>query len=73
MRPNTTQNEILEAFDTSETKTIADVCRIVDITPSTLYYHANKSGDFRRQIMEKRLQYLTAKIAAEPTSEGENI
>ncbi len=65
MRENTTKSELLEAFDQSETKTIADVCRIADVTPSALYYHANKSGDFRRQIMKKRLEYLTEKINRE--------
>jgi transposase-like protein len=70
MRENKTKSEILEAFELSETKTIADVCRIVGIVPSTYYFHQYRDADFRRQVLEKRLYYLTAKTATD-TASGE--
>ncbi len=68
---NTTKSDLLRAFDQSETKTIADACHIVGIVPSTFYYHIYKDSDFRRQVLEKRRCYLTAKIATE-TINGAN-
>jgi AcrR family transcriptional regulator len=73
MKKNTTKSELLEAFNKSEKKTIADVCRIAGVTPSTFYFHVYKCGDFRRQIIEKRLEFLAAKLAAEPTTGGKNV
>jgi hypothetical protein len=62
MKENTTKSDLLKAFDQSETKTIADVCRIVGITPSTFHFHQYKDADFRRNILVKRLEYLTEKL-----------
>ncbi len=62
MKENTTKSDLLKAFDQSESKTIADACRIVGITPSTFHFHQGKDSVFRRQIMQKRLEYLTEKI-----------
>jgi hypothetical protein len=57
---NTTKSDLLKAFDQSEKQTIANACRIADVVPSTFYYHLYKDSDFRRQVLEKRLEYLTA-------------
>jgi hypothetical protein len=72
MKKNTTKTEILEAFEKSEKKTIAAVCQIVGITPSTFHYHAGRDSDFRRQILSNRLDYLAAKLAVETTNGGKN-
>ena len=65
-----TKLALLNAFDKSETQTIGDVCRIAEITPSTYYFHQYKDSDFRRQVIEKKMNFLAAKLAAEPTNEG---
>jgi hypothetical protein len=70
---STTKIDLLQAFDQSEKQTIGDVCRIADVMPSTYYFHFYKDAAFRRQVLVKKMDYLAAKIAAEPTSEGENI
>ncbi len=57
-----TKTALLNAFDKSETQTIGDVCRIAEITPSTYYFHTYKDSDFRRQVMQKRLEFLAEKI-----------
>lgn len=57
-----TKTALLNAFDQSEKKKIAEVCRIVGITPSTFYFHYYKDADFRRQVLEKQQAYLTSKL-----------
>jgi hypothetical protein len=73
MKKNTTKTEILEAFEKSEKKTIAAVCALVGITPSTFHYHQRGDVDFRRQILSNRVDYLAEKLAAEQTIGGENV
>jgi AcrR family transcriptional regulator len=72
-RKNDTKTELLSAFDKSEKQTIGDVCRIVGVTPSTFYFHFYKNADFRRQVVEKKMNFLAAKLAAEPINRGENV
>jgi putative intracellular protease/amidase len=67
---NTTKSDLLKAFDQSETKTIANACHIVGIVPSTFYYHIYKDADFRQQVLEKRGEFLAAKVAAETNNNG---
>jgi hypothetical protein len=59
---DTTKTALLSAFDKSEKKKIYDVCRIAGSTPSTFYFHYYKDADFRRQVLGKRVEYLTATI-----------
>ncbi len=61
-RGTNTKTALLNAFEKSETQTIGDVCRIAEITPSTYYFHQYKDSDFRRQVMQKRLEFLAEKI-----------
>jgi len=49
------------------------VCRITEITPSAFWFHYYKDGDFRRQVIEKKMNFLAAKLAAESINRGENI
>jgi hypothetical protein len=72
-KPNTTKSDLLKAFDKSEKKTISDVCRIVGITPGSFHFHQRRNPDFRRQVMAKRLEYLTMKLAVETNNGGENV
>jgi hypothetical protein len=63
-----TKTALLNAFDKSETQTIGDVCRIAEITPSTYYFHQYKDIDFRRQVIEKRMNFLARKLETQPTN-----
>jgi TnpA family transposase len=67
---NTTKSELIKAFDKSEKKTAVDVCRIVGITPSSFYFHWYKDENFRRQVIEKKMEFLATKLAT-TTNGGE--
>jgi TnpA family transposase len=71
-RGNTTKTALLNAIDSSEKKQVTDICRLAGIAPSTYWFHFYKDGDFRRQVLEKKREYLTEKIVAE-TMRGENV
>ncbi len=62
-KENNTKSELLEAFDKSQKKQTAEVCRIAGVTPSTFYLHYYKDRDFRRQVLEKQLEHLSEKVA----------
>jgi AcrR family transcriptional regulator len=64
MKKETTKDVLLNAFDKSEKKTIADVVRIAGVTPSTFYFHYYKDVEFRKNVMEKQREHLNAKIEA---------
>ena len=72
-RGTNTKTAILNAFDESEKQTIAEVCRIAGTTPSTFWFHLYKDAAFRRNVLVKRMDYLAAKLAAEPINRGENV
>ena len=59
-----TKQALLKAFDQSETKSIAEVCRIVGVTPSAFYFHFYKDSDFRREVIKRRQERLADIIAA---------
>jgi TnpA family transposase len=61
-RGTNTKAALLNAFDSSEKKKIAGVCRLAGTTPSTFYFHFYKDSDFRREVLKKRVEYLTATI-----------
>jgi hypothetical protein len=61
-RGTNTKQALLNAFEKSETQAIGDVCRIAKIAPSTYYFHTYKDSDFRRQVMQKRMEFLAEKI-----------
>jgi hypothetical protein len=63
MEKENTKTALINAFDISEKKKIAEVCRIVGITPSTFYFHYYKDADFRKKVLEKQQDYLTGQIA----------
>jgi hypothetical protein len=67
-RGNDTKAALLDAFDSSEKKKITGVCRLAGTTPSTFYFHFYKDGEFRREVLKKRVEYLTATI----NDRGEN-
>ncbi len=67
-----TKTALLNAFDESETQTIGDVCRIADTTPSTYYFHQYKDHDFRRQVIEKKMNFLAEKLASTTINRGGN-
>jgi hypothetical protein len=73
MKRENTKTELLKAFDQSEKKSAADVCRIVGIVQSTYYFHLYKDPEFRRQVLEKKREYLTEKIEGETINRGENV
>jgi hypothetical protein len=58
-----TKTALLDAFGKSEKQTIGDVCRIAGVMPSTYYFHFYKDSDFRRQALQKKMEFLAAKIA----------
>jgi AcrR family transcriptional regulator len=58
-----TKPALLKAFDQSEKKSVAEVCRIVGVTPSTFYFHFYKDSEFRREILTRRHQQLAEQIA----------
>ncbi len=64
MKEKPTKPALLNAFDKSERKTIAEVCRIVGVTPSAFYFHYYKDSEFRREVLEKQREHLAEKIAA---------
>jgi hypothetical protein len=68
---NDTKSALLNAFDVSETQTIGDVCRIAEIAPSTYYFHQYKDIDFRRQVIEKKMNFLAKKLAKATINRGE--
>jgi AcrR family transcriptional regulator len=59
-----TKTRLIEALESSKTKTVSDICRIAGVDRSTYYYQFRKDADFRRQIFEKQREHLTEKIAA---------
>jgi ACT domain-containing protein len=65
MKKQTNKKEaLLDAFDQSETKQAAEACRIAGVAKSTYYFHAYKDPEFRRQVMEKQRDHLSARIAS---------
>ncbi len=54
---------LLNAFDESKKKQIAEVCRIAGVTPSAFYFHYYKDAAFRRRVLEKQRDHLAEKIA----------
>jgi hypothetical protein len=60
---NSTKSELLAAFDKSENKQVAEVCRIVGVTSGTFYFHFYKDSEFRREVFEKRREHLAERIA----------
>ncbi len=62
-KENNTKSALLNAFDKSEKKQTAEVCRIAGVSPSAFYFHYYKDADFRRQVLEKQLEHLTERIA----------
>ncbi len=63
MEKENTKTALINAFDKSEKKKIAEVCRIVGITPSTFYFHYYKDADFRKKVLKKQQEYITEQIA----------
>ncbi len=61
---------LLAAFDQSEKKQTAEVCRIAGVAHSTFYFHYYKDADFRRQVLEKQLEHLTERVEAESSTNG---
>jgi hypothetical protein len=57
-----TKSALLKGFGKS--KVIAEACRIAGVTPSAFWFHYYKDTDFRRQVLEKRREHLTERIAA---------
>jgi hypothetical protein len=66
-----TKQALVDAFGKSKTQSIGDVCRIAGIVPSTYYFHQYKDADFRRQVLEKRVEFLAAKLAATTNAKGD--
>jgi hypothetical protein len=60
---NTTKSDLINAFDQSEKKQLTDVCRIAGVALSSYYFHLYKDADFRRQVIEKKMEILAAKLA----------
>jgi hypothetical protein len=60
----TTKSAFIQAFEKSETKSVADLCRIVGVSRFTFYYHFNKDADFRKSLLEKQREYLGNRIVA---------
>jgi hypothetical protein len=63
-KENNTKERLLNAFDLSENKQIAESCRIAGVSVSTYFFHYYKNADFRRQILEKQIQHLNEKLTA---------
>ncbi len=61
--PELTKFTLLKAFDKSESKSVADMCRIAKISRYAFYYHLNKDVNFRRQIITKKAEHLTERLA----------
>ncbi len=59
-----TKERLLNAFDLSENKQIAESCRIAGVSVSTFFFHYYKGRSFHRQILEKQLEHLKEKLAA---------
>jgi len=57
------KNLLIDAFDKSESKSVLDICRIVDINPRTFYYHTAKDKKFKRQITQKRQTHLINQLS----------
>lgn len=58
-----TQEDLLEAFDKSETKSISEVCRVAGISRFVFYYHLKADVDFRRAVIIKQKEKLNARLA----------
>ncbi len=65
-----TKAVLMDAFDRSEKKSVVDVCRIAGISPSSYWFHYYKDAPFRRLVLEKKMEILAAKLAAETTNGG---
>jgi AcrR family transcriptional regulator len=61
---NDTKKKLLDAFDESRSKTIAEACLIAGVAVPTFYFHFYKDTDFKRQILERRREKLTREIEA---------
>jgi AcrR family transcriptional regulator len=55
---------LLDAFDLSKTKKVAEVCRLANVAKSSFYFHCNKDEDFRQAVLKKQLEHLKERIAA---------
>ncbi len=63
-KENNTKERLLNAFDLSENKQVAESCRIAGVSVSTYFFHFYKDRTFHRQILEKQIQHLNEKLAA---------
>jgi hypothetical protein len=72
-RGNNTKTALLNAFDESKKQSVADICRLAGSAPSTYWFHFYKDGNFRRAVLEKRMNFLAGKLAAETNNGGENV
>ncbi len=58
-----TKSTLLNAFDKSESKSVADLCRIARVSRYAFYYHLNRDADFRRELITKQREHLTERLA----------
>lgn len=63
MDKENTKTTLINAFDKSEKKKIAEVCRIAGVAASTFYFHYYKDADFRKKVLKKQHEYITEQIA----------
>jgi hypothetical protein len=55
---------LLEAFDQSTTKKAPEACKIAGASLSVFYFHLYRDPEFRRQVLKKQRDHLSARIAA---------
>jgi ACT domain-containing protein len=63
-KENTTKANLLNAFDLSKNKQVAEACRIAGVSVSTYFFHFYKDEIFRRSVLEKQRDHLSDRIAA---------
>jgi hypothetical protein len=55
---------LLEAFDKSKTKKVAEACRLANVAKSSFYFHCNRDESFRQAVLKKQLKHMEGRIAA---------
>jgi TnpA family transposase len=60
-KESNTKEELLAAF--SQSKGITEACQVAGFSRSVFYFHYYKDKEFRREVLERRAEQITERIA----------